>query len=496
MAEEVSSEFECALCLRLLLEPVSVSCGHTFCRSCIEASLDHRAACPLCRQPIIAGRSVNVLIQNLIQQRYPQTLRARQEEQLEEIRDDEQQRAGANTTAISPDRDAAGATERRNVPMFASSRLYQTNELLFPGAEMLFKATEMQDEHILDHLLATSREFVMQYEASAGAGSGDDEARNGGASNAAGTANTANSSTTGNSVGYLFQVESAERDPQDETRMVQCRCKERVWVRGMRFTTRPETGTGMRICDIVPMKDGAIDVAELVLPTAYQPLRLDPMTGKRLGSTSSTPPQQEDAPPVEAQAGTQPASPVNAEGPPDEANGGIELTPVLNPATRPIVAPPDVRSRNLASIADECVIYLNFHLERLGPHARQRFIRHHGPVPMRVARSVMQLRDIEQLSWYLCRVLVATDDRKTEWFKSTDLKLRLCDCLQVFRECGKPGACLQMPGSAAWMKLGSHYSSLLLLVIVLLLLYLKGSGHLDALERSRGRGKYVIDFDS
>ena len=82
----ISPEFECALCLRLLLDPVSVSCGHTFCRTCIETSLDHRSACPLCRQPIVAGRSVNVLIQNIIQQRYPEEFRARQEEQLDELR--------------------------------------------------------------------------------------------------------------------------------------------------------------------------------------------------------------------------------------------------------------------------------------------------------------------------------------------------------------------------------------------------------------------------
>ncbi|KAA3681968.1 uncharacterized protein DEA37_0015248, partial [Paragonimus westermani] len=45
----IRDDFLCALCLRLLFYPSSVPCGHTFCRDCIEQSLDYKAECPLCK---------------------------------------------------------------------------------------------------------------------------------------------------------------------------------------------------------------------------------------------------------------------------------------------------------------------------------------------------------------------------------------------------------------------------------------------------------------
>ncbi|XP_068678317.1 LON peptidase N-terminal domain and RING finger protein 1-like [Montipora foliosa] len=42
-------DFECKLCYNLLFQPVTTICGHTFCRECLERSLDHRDDCPCCR---------------------------------------------------------------------------------------------------------------------------------------------------------------------------------------------------------------------------------------------------------------------------------------------------------------------------------------------------------------------------------------------------------------------------------------------------------------
>ena len=44
------TELECTLCLCLLCEPISISCGHTFCRLCLVKSLArHKKKCPTCR---------------------------------------------------------------------------------------------------------------------------------------------------------------------------------------------------------------------------------------------------------------------------------------------------------------------------------------------------------------------------------------------------------------------------------------------------------------
>uniref|UniRef100_A0A3B4BCA1 RING-type domain-containing protein n=1 Tax=Periophthalmus magnuspinnatus TaxID=409849 RepID=A0A3B4BCA1_9GOBI len=32
--------------------PVTTPCGHTFCKNCMERSLDHNLRCPLCKQPL------------------------------------------------------------------------------------------------------------------------------------------------------------------------------------------------------------------------------------------------------------------------------------------------------------------------------------------------------------------------------------------------------------------------------------------------------------
>lgn len=43
------SDFECTLCCRLMWQPVTTPCGHSFCRTCLDRCMDHKAACPLCQ---------------------------------------------------------------------------------------------------------------------------------------------------------------------------------------------------------------------------------------------------------------------------------------------------------------------------------------------------------------------------------------------------------------------------------------------------------------
>ena len=37
---ERSDDFDCTLCLKLLFEPVTTACGHSFCRSCLFQAMD------------------------------------------------------------------------------------------------------------------------------------------------------------------------------------------------------------------------------------------------------------------------------------------------------------------------------------------------------------------------------------------------------------------------------------------------------------------------
>lgn len=47
-----STPFSLSVLERLFFEPVTTPCGHTFCKKCIERSLDHNLRCPLCKQPL------------------------------------------------------------------------------------------------------------------------------------------------------------------------------------------------------------------------------------------------------------------------------------------------------------------------------------------------------------------------------------------------------------------------------------------------------------
>nr|XP_039274530.1 LON peptidase N-terminal domain and RING finger protein 1-like [Styela clava] len=44
-----SDTFNCILCSRLLYDPVCTSCGHSFCRDCLDRWFDHRLTCPMCQ---------------------------------------------------------------------------------------------------------------------------------------------------------------------------------------------------------------------------------------------------------------------------------------------------------------------------------------------------------------------------------------------------------------------------------------------------------------
>lgn len=44
-----ATDFECPLCMRLLWNPTTTPCGHTFCKVCLDRVLDHNTCCPMCK---------------------------------------------------------------------------------------------------------------------------------------------------------------------------------------------------------------------------------------------------------------------------------------------------------------------------------------------------------------------------------------------------------------------------------------------------------------
>ncbi|KMZ61855.1 LON peptidase N-terminal domain and ring finger 1 [Zostera marina] len=76
-------DFECILCLKLLYEPVTTPCGHSFCRNCLFQSMDHGNKCPICRTILYISRRkypISVTLNNIIQKNFPEEHAERQAE--------------------------------------------------------------------------------------------------------------------------------------------------------------------------------------------------------------------------------------------------------------------------------------------------------------------------------------------------------------------------------------------------------------------------------
>ncbi|KAI0426405.1 ATP-dependent protease La domain-containing protein [Xylaria sp. FL1042] len=52
LKEMVRTEVDCQVCYALFLDPMTTTCGHTYCRTCIHRILDHSDLCPICRRAI------------------------------------------------------------------------------------------------------------------------------------------------------------------------------------------------------------------------------------------------------------------------------------------------------------------------------------------------------------------------------------------------------------------------------------------------------------
>ncbi|CAK71440.1 unnamed protein product (macronuclear) [Paramecium tetraurelia] len=63
---------QCSICLQSLCNPMSLSCGHTFCHNCIHNTLDkqEQSVCPLCRQPVLISQNKSDELLSIVQQIY------------------------------------------------------------------------------------------------------------------------------------------------------------------------------------------------------------------------------------------------------------------------------------------------------------------------------------------------------------------------------------------------------------------------------------------
>ncbi|KAI0481138.1 hypothetical protein GGR56DRAFT_629023 [Xylariaceae sp. FL0804] len=52
LKESARGEMDCQVCYAIFLDPMTTTCGHTFCRTCLHRILEHSNLCPLCRREL------------------------------------------------------------------------------------------------------------------------------------------------------------------------------------------------------------------------------------------------------------------------------------------------------------------------------------------------------------------------------------------------------------------------------------------------------------
>ncbi|XP_061623810.1 tripartite motif-containing protein 59 isoform X2 [Phyllopteryx taeniolatus] len=61
-----TDDLTCSICLNIFTDPVTLPCGHSFCRPCLKGFLDAHHQCPQCRASLASGEEMKRLSTNFI----------------------------------------------------------------------------------------------------------------------------------------------------------------------------------------------------------------------------------------------------------------------------------------------------------------------------------------------------------------------------------------------------------------------------------------------
>lgn len=147
---KIQQETECQVCFLIFDQPLTTSCGHTLCKSCLITSLDHNPNCPLCRRKLplymfYHNQPVNKALVRLI------NFMARQSAEIET-----EAYTGNTTTTTTTEE------EQRDLdPNLAMTPLF-INSLIFPRMPCYLLVFEPRYRRMLRNVLKTeSKVFGM-----------------------------------------------------------------------------------------------------------------------------------------------------------------------------------------------------------------------------------------------------------------------------------------------------------------------------------------------
>lgn len=82
---EVPEDLQCIICMDVYVDPVNLTCGHSFCRGCILDLVRSKPSCPTCKFPHLSGGlglKSNFALRSLIESKYQAHVQKRLQEDM------------------------------------------------------------------------------------------------------------------------------------------------------------------------------------------------------------------------------------------------------------------------------------------------------------------------------------------------------------------------------------------------------------------------------
>ncbi|XP_047509751.1 E3 ubiquitin-protein ligase rnf8-like isoform X2 [Pieris napi] len=134
----METELQCSICAEIFICPMMLSCGHTFCKYCINLWKKNKKDCPICRTPI-KYESRSIVVDSFLEKILPnlsQEMKKKREESLKIREEEERPKAKVNrngTKAKGKSRVARG-TRRMSSRITVSSGLPYSISITHPQA--------------------------------------------------------------------------------------------------------------------------------------------------------------------------------------------------------------------------------------------------------------------------------------------------------------------------------------------------------------------------
>eukprot|EP00752_Nemacystus_decipiens_P004359 g3983.t1 len=151
----IPSEFECILCLRLYYEPVSLPCGHTYCRGCLKRALANKSQCPMCRAACHGGAGdcgTNLAMVSIIMSQFARQYEERQKEAEQDAMVEAETRRRAHTIgeSVTPAPDGS-----------VSMPVCLLDMVLFPHQPVTLYLFEPRYITLVNRCLSSTRRFAV-----------------------------------------------------------------------------------------------------------------------------------------------------------------------------------------------------------------------------------------------------------------------------------------------------------------------------------------------